>query len=131
MIIHHLAIWVRDLEKMKRFYTECLGGKAGSLYHNPHKRFTSYFISFREGARIELMHCPALSETPGIFPGPAPGWAHCAFLLKNKDEVDHLTRSLKEQKVKIAGEPRMTGDGYYESVVLDPEGNRIELLSIP
>jgi lactoylglutathione lyase len=123
--IEHVAVWVRDLERMRAFYVEQLGGTSGAGYHNPRTGFRSYFISFAEGARIELM-----SGVDGSGGGPAAavaGYAHVALSFGSREAVDALVRDLEQAGVVIAGRPRTTGDGYYEAVIQDPEGNRIEL----
>lgn len=125
--IEHAALWTPDLERACAFYEEYFGGEAGSRYHNETKRFTSYFLRFESGARLELMHTPAMAEA--VVPdGDAPqGYAHLAFSVGSEQAVDDLTERLRQDGYTIAGEPRRTGDGYYESVVLDPDGNRVEI----
>jgi lactoylglutathione lyase len=124
MIIEHVAIWVRDLEPMRAFYAEALGGVSGDLYENPATGFRSYFVSLAEGARIELMYRPALGPSST---GAAAGYAHIAVALGSRDAVDAAVAALRRLGVPIESEPRVTGDGYYEAVVLDPERNRVEL----
>lgn len=131
MHIHHLAIWVDDLEQAKHFYTLYFKGIASPKYHNEKKGFTSYFIRFEQGAELELMHMNGLDDCPALQRGHSLGLAHMAFGLENRQQVDALTEQLRVNGYTIAGEPRVTGDGYYESVVLDPEGNRLELVSQP
>lgn len=125
MKIEHLAIWVNDLEKMRQFYETYFGGKAGDMYFNPKKNFSSYFISFDSGARLELMQRPDIPQNTNA--GEAIGITHFAVSTGSEEQVDLLTEKLRSDGFVIAGEPRRTGDGYYESVVLDPEGNRIEI----
>jgi lactoylglutathione lyase len=123
--IEHVALWVRDLETMRAFYVERLGGTSGAPYHNPRTGFRSYFVSFSEGARLELM---SRSGAAPEAPGPATlGYAHVALALGSRDAVDRAVRDLESAGVAIAGRPRTTGDGYYEAVIEDPEGNRVEL----
>lgn len=126
MKIEHLAIWVNDLEGMREFYELYFGAKAGVKYDNPKKNFSSYFLEFAEGARLEIMQQPNIPAlgAPGI---EKMGLVHFAMSLGSKEKVSALTENLRENGLRIVGEPRTTGDGYYESVVLDPEGNRIEL----
>jgi len=124
MRLEHVALWVHDLERMRSFYVERLGGRSAERYHNPHTGFTSYFVSFDAGARVELMHGPDLVPRAGPA---AAGYAHVAFALGGRAEVDALVERLRAQGVEVASAPRVTGDGYYEAVVLDPEGNRLEL----
>lgn len=125
--IEHLALYVEDLEKMKSFYETYLLGKAGEKYHNPNKGFTSYFISWEEGARLELMHREDLPQKYDFDGEEKMGLTHLAISLGSALKVDFLTERLRVDGFEVVGEPRWTGDGYYESVVLDPEGNRLEL----
>ena len=127
MRIEHLAIWVKDLDAMKRFYVTYFDAVPGEMYHNPKKDFNSYFLSFKEGgSRLELMHRPdsAVRQNENI---EFMGITHFAISVGSKGKVDALTDRLRDSGFKIVGEPRTTGDGYYESVVLDPEKNRIEI----
>ena len=127
MKIEHLAIWVKDLEKMKAFYETYFGGKAGEKYHNPIKKFTSYFLSFEDGCRLELMHKPEIVEIQNELKQEFIGITHFAVSIGSKEKVDLLTEELRKGGYDVVGEPRTTGDGYYESVILDVEGNRIEI----
>ena len=126
MKIEHLAIWVKDLESMKDFYSKYFNAKAGELYHNPKKNFTSYFLSFDSGCRLELMHSPKIGGKDSSD-SVLHGLAHFAISVGSKSEVDVLTNALRQEGYKVVGEPRTTGDGYYESVVFDLEKNRIEI----
>jgi lactoylglutathione lyase len=125
MRIEHVALWTRDLEGLRAFYERYFGATAGARYYNPKKQFQSYFLSFEGGARIELMHSPQIEE-PGKA-GARLGYAHLAIALGSQEAVDALTARLRADGYPVLDGPRRTGDGYYESVVLDPEGNRIEL----
>jgi len=125
MRIEHIAIWVIDLETMRTFYETYFNAIAGEKYHNPTKEFTSYFLSFTDGARLELMHKPSITATTDNEVNT--GFIHFAMSVGSKEQVNVLTEKLREDGFTIAGEPRTTGDGYYESVVLDPEGNQIEI----
>lgn len=124
MKIEHAAIWVKDLEAMKAFYETYFNGKANSKYHNQAKEFESYFITFDEGARLEIMR-----KAGTVRPGEdkRTGWAHLAFSLGSRQAVDEMTARLQKDGYHLADGPRVTGDGYYESVFKDPEGNLIEL----
>ncbi|WP_187986586.1 VOC family protein [Listeria marthii] len=124
MKIEHVALWTTNLEKMKQFYSTYFGAIANDLYENKTKGFTSYFLSFASGARLEIM---SRTDVTNQLSGENLGWAHIAISTGTKEAVDELTEKLRQDGFEIAGEPRMTGDGYYESVVLDPEGNRIEI----
>jgi len=126
MKIEHIALWVEDLEKMKDFYLRFFDLTCNEKYTNPKKQFTSYFLSFPSGARIELMHKPNLFPQRQV-PEEGLGFTHFAISLGSKEKVDRLTEFIRESGFKVVGEPRTTGDGYYESVISDPEGNLIEL----
>lgn len=127
MKIEHLAIWVENLEAMKLFYEKYFNAKAGVKYHNPKKNFTSYFLSFEEGCRLELMNKPVVPSNQNDPLAEYIGIIHFAISVGSRDKVDDLTEELRKNGIQIVGEPRQTGDGYYESVVLDPENNRIEI----
>ena len=126
MRIDHLALWTYDLERIKIFYEKYFDAKAGEKYFNSGKNFESYFLSFHDGSRLEIM------QMPGIIPldrkeKQHTGLIHFAISVGDKAGVDKLTEKLRTDGYEIVGEPRVTGDGYYESVVLDPDGNRIEI----
>ena len=133
MKIEHIAIWVKDIDKVCEFYRKYFGGVVQSLYHNPTKQFTSRFVTFEDGSRLEIMHRPDI--TVGILNRDCMfhveqeylGYAHLSFSAGSKEEVDSLTQQMSNDGIQVVGQPRTTGDGYYESVVLDPEGNRVEV----
>ncbi|MEN0047309.1 MAG: VOC family protein [Bacteroidota bacterium] len=125
MHIEHLAIWVKDLETMKAFYEKYFQAKAGEQYHNSKRNFTSYFLSFEQGCRLELMKKPEIADK--LNEDQHLGIIHFAISVGSKEKVDNLTEELRNAAYSVVGEARTTGDGYYESVVLDPEGNRIEI----
>ncbi len=124
MTIEHIAIWTNQLEKLKNFYCQYFGATSGEKYYNPKKQFTSYFLSFSSGARLELMHKPGLIATEE---SPSVGLAHFAISLGSTEEVDRLTQELQQAGIHHVDGPRRTGDGYYESTFLDPDGNLIEI----
>ena len=127
MRIEHIALWTTDLERCKRFYASYFGAAAGANYVNPVKGFTSCFLSFSDGARIEVMTTTMLSPVV-IEPGAQRmGLTHIAISVGSARRVDELTRRLIDDGFPIVDGPRRTGDGYYESVALDPDGNRIEI----
>jgi len=129
MKIEHIAIWVDDIETMRSFYINYLEAVSGEKYFNPKKNYTSYFLSFEgSDARIELMHRPDIIEEVAKR-GFTKGMAHLAFSLGSKSKVDELTERLRADNYTVASEPRTTGDGYYESAILDPEGNYLELIA--
>lgn len=126
MNIAHIAIWVKDLERSKSFYVRYFNGKSNELYFNPKKNFKSYFISFDDGAQLELMHKPEI-PSQNNRENERMGLIHFAMSVGSKEKVDMLTKQIRTDGFNVIGEPRTTGDGYYESVVLDPEGNQIEI----
>ena len=162
MKIEHVAIWAKDIDKVCDFYRKYFNGEVQPLYHNPAKQFTSRFVTFESGARLEVMHRPDVG-TEAMFHVKRPqgecsahtcmgiaepqdvghevsqpfqaqheqgqhlGYAHLSFSVGSKEEVDRLTQKMSDDGIQIVGQPRTTGDGYYESVVLDPEGNRVEV----
>jgi lactoylglutathione lyase len=127
MRIEHVALWTTDLERSKRFYITYFNAKAGPGYVNQQKGFESCFLGFSDGARIELMTTTLLKPVL-IEPGAQRmGLTHFALSLGTEQLVDELTLRLKNDGYPVLDGPRRTGDGYYESVILDPDGNRIEI----
>jgi lactoylglutathione lyase len=126
MRIEHIAVWTDDLEKTKEFYVKYFGAKFGNKYENPSKGFSSYFLEFVDGARLELMRKETVTQGQP-YEVEQLGYAHMAFSLGSKAAVDQLTALLKQDGYPVLDGPRTTGDGYYESVVIDCSGNRIEL----
>lgn len=122
--IDHIGLWVKDLDAAADFYVSSLGATAGRRYHNPKTGFSSAFVTWGDGARLELMNLPDLAE-PGAT--VVYGYAHISLSLGSEAAVDELTARLASAGHPVLSGPRRTGDGYYESVVLDPEGNRVEL----
>ncbi len=112
MKIEHIAIWTLDLEKMKNFYLKFFALNSNEKYYNPKKKFSSYFLAFGYGTRIELMHKPDISE----FMEKSDlklGLAHLAISVGTREKVDSLTKNMREKRYEIIGEPRISGDGYY------------------
>lgn len=128
MKIEHIALWVTDLERMKRFYEKYFAAKSNEKYINPTKNFSSYFLSFDDGSRLELMHRPDIAANENDYQHQKTGIIHLAFSVGGKENVDALTEMLRNDGYNIVGEPRTSGDGYYESVVLDPESNIVEIV---
>lgn len=126
MHLEHAALWTHDLERLKTFYMDYFGATPSARYVNERRGFASYFLSFDSGARLEIMTLVELSASPSLS-GPTVGYAHVAFSLGSTEHVDALTRELRTAGYPVISPPRWTGDGYYESVVLDPDGNQIEL----
>jgi len=123
--IEHLAVWTAALEPMKDFYVGYFGARAGARYTNASTGFSSYFLTFSSGARLELMNAPGLAA--GSRGGLRAGLAHFAVALGGRKAVTALTEKMRRAGITVVSEPRVTGDGYFESVVLDPDGNRLEL----
>lgn len=124
MHIEHVALWVADLERSRAFYESYFGGLAGARYVNPRTGFASYFVTFDGSARLELMQ---RSDVTGVTSTEHIGWAHIAFSVGSREAVDALTERLRADGYTILSGPRTTGDGCYESVVLDPDGARVEI----
>ena len=125
MKIEHIALYVNDLEAARSFFTTYLGGKSNVGYHNPRTDFRSYFISFDDGARLELMTKPGMIDQDK--PLNRTGYAHIAFSVGSKERVDELTEELRKAGYAVVSGPRTTGDGYYESCIVAIEGNQIEI----
>ena len=124
MKIAHIAIWTEHLEELRDFYAAYFGAKSGEKYTNPAKGFESYMLSFGGECRLELMR---RTDIRGTVCTPQIGLAHFAFECTNREEVCALTERLRADGHRIAGEPRTTGDGFFESVVEDPDGNLVEI----
>lgn len=127
MQIEHIAIWTKQLEVLKAFYIQYFNATANDKYINHSKGFSSYFLSFESGARLELMEMEGIPESKDDLYDQSTGLIHFAFSLGSESAVDQLTSRLMEDGYEKLDGPRRTGDGYYESCILDPDGNRIEL----
>jgi lactoylglutathione lyase len=125
--IEHVAMWVTDLDAMCAFYAEAFGAAVGPLYENPRHGFTSRFLTLASGARLEFMTSRELEPVTHEPGAQRMGLTHLALALGSEAAVDELTARLHAQGAPVLDGPRWTGDGYYESVILDPEGNRLEL----
>ena len=127
MKFEHIAVWVEDLEAMKDFYTGYFGMNCSDKYVNAKKEYSSYFLSFSNSeTRLEIMCRPDISEYVGNK-GLTNGLTHMSISVGSKEKVNELTEIIRHDGFLVTGEPRTTGDGYYESVVLDPEGNYVEI----
>jgi len=124
MKIHHIAIWTFRLEELREFYIRYFNGTSNEKYINPKKGFESYFIYFDDGAALELMSRTDVQNTP--IEENKLGLTHFALSFQSKEDVLRTTEQLRSDGDTIAGEPRTSGDGYFESVILDPDGNRVE-----
>jgi lactoylglutathione lyase len=131
MTLEHVAIWTDDLELLKDFYVKYFNGIANSKYTNESKRFQSYFLSFKSGARLELMSMPSIPDnTNDRVTKQHKGIIHLAFGVNTISEVDQKAIELKADGFPILSGPRKTGDGYYEFETLDPDNNRLEVTCI-
>ncbi len=125
MRISHVAMWVKDIENIKNFYMKYFNCKCNEKYINDKKGFQSYFLSFEDNSKLEIMNIndiEELNKENNFY-----GFAHIAISVGSKDKVDSLTKILENDGYIVASNPRTTGDGYYESVILDPENNKIEI----
>ena len=127
MKLEHVAVWTKDLERLRQFYVKYFGAASNAKYVNAKKQFESYFLSFQTGARLEIMYSPGIQDLPSEKQIQHTGYVHIAFALGSKDQVDALTSRLQSDGYQLLDGPRYTGDGYYESSFLDPDGNPIEL----
>jgi len=125
MKIEHIAMYVNDLEAARKFFVDYLGGHSNNGYHNKTTGFRSYFISFDDGARLEIMSKPEMVDAEKVV--DRTGYMHIAFSVGSKEKVDKLTEQLRFAGYQIISGPRTTGDGYYESCILAIEGNQIEI----
>ncbi len=125
MKIEHIAMYVTDLERAKEFFETYFGAKSNSGYHNKTTDFRSYFLSFDDGARIEIMKKPDMDDADKTL--TRTGYIHIAFSVGSRERVDALTAQLKQDGYEVVSGPRTTGDGYYESCIIGVEGNQIEI----
>lgn len=125
MMIEHIAMYVNDLEAARDFFVKYLGGRSDYGYHNKTTDFRSFFISFDDGVRLEIMTKPELQDQDK--PLNRTGYAHIAFSVGSREKVDELTGRLAADGYEVVNGPRVTGDGYYESCIVVIEGNQIEI----
>ena len=125
MRIEHIAMYVNDLEGARAFFEKYLGAEPGDMYHNVKTGFRSYFLTFDDGARLEIMNKPKMEDPEKML--NRTGLIHIAFSVGSKEKVDGLTRQLENDGYEVVSGPRTTGDGYYESCVIGIEGNQIEI----
>ena len=125
MKIEHIAMYVNDLEAARTFFIKYFGAVSNSGYHNVNTGFSSYFLSFEDGARLEIMNRPQMADSAKEV--DRTGFVHIAFSVGSAAEVDRMTAQFRADGFKVLSGPRTTGDGYYESCIVDLEGNQIEL----
>ena len=125
MKIEHIALYVNKLEETRDFFIKYFKGQSNELYHNKNTGFRSYFISFDDGSRLEIMNKPDMTDSKKYL--NRTGYVHIAFSVGSKEQVDELTLRLKNDGYEVISEPRITGDRYYESYIVAIEGNQIEI----
>jgi lactoylglutathione lyase len=128
MRIDHIALWSNNIETLKEFYCKYFNAWPNQKYVNVNKQFQSYFLSFTDGSRLELMQMPEIPENLNDTAIQHQGFIHIAIAVGNEQQVVDLTNRMKNDGYEIVSEPRRTGDGYFESCVLDPDRNRIEII---
>jgi lactoylglutathione lyase len=124
MRIEHVGLWVSDIDRVAAFYAKYFEARVGALYRNPRKGFESRFLDFATGARLEIMKRADVTERPTV---ELLGFAHVALTVGDEARVDALAARFAADGLAPESGPRRTGDGYYECVVRDPEGNRVEI----
>lgn len=125
MKIDHIAMYVNDLEGTRKFFEQYMGAISNNLYHNEKTGFKSYFLTFEDGARLEIMNKPEMDDASKSL--QRTGFIHIAFSVGSREKVDLLTAQMKKDGYHVISGPRVTGDGYYESCIVDIEGNQIEI----
>lgn len=125
MGIEHVAMYVNDLEAAREFFEKYFSAQSNDLYHNKTTDFRSYFLTFDQGSRLEIMTKPGMEDAEKSL--ARTGLIHVAFQVGSKEKVDELTNQLREDGYEVVSGPRTTGDGYYESCVVALEGNQIEI----
>lgn len=129
MRIEHLAVWTYNLEGMRNFYMHYFDASSTEIYYNHSREFRSYFLTFDGECRLEIMEMPNVGKSKNDPQKHYTGLNHFAIKVGSKTEVDRLTETIRDDGFQVVGEPRTTGDGYYESVILDPDGNRVEIVA--
>ena len=127
MNLDHVAIYTKDLERLKDFYSKYFSGKANRKYYNEKTGLQTYFISFAGGARLEIMMKPDTATIDKSL--HTTGLTHISFSVDSKEKVDELTHALVKDDYVLKSAPRVTGDGYYESCILDPDSNEVEIMA--
>lgn len=123
--IEHIAMYVNNLEGAKEFFEKYFNAKSNEKYHNIKTGFQSYSLVFNGGARLEIMSKPNVADADKAL--TKTGYAHLAFSVGSRENVDNLTAQLKSDGYSVISGPRVTGDGYYESCVSGYENNQIEI----
>ena len=131
MKLGHIALWTTELERLRSFYETYFGAQANDKYVNPTRKFSSYFLTFGGDASLEIMHMPDVQPRPCARDFTSIGLTHLAFNVEHKAEVDRLAERLQTDGYDLEKAPRMTGDGFYECAVYDPDGNIVEIAHTP
>ena len=129
MRIEHLAIWTYNLEGLRNFYMHYFDASSSDTYHNHSREFRSYFLSFDGECRLEIMEMPNIPKSKNDPIKQFSGLIHFAIQVGSISRVKEVTELLRKDGFKVISEPRVTGGGYYESVILDPDGNRVEIMA--
>ena len=129
MKMHHVAVYVRDLERTRAYYEKYFGAESNEMYHNKKTGLKTFFLSFESGCKVEIMSRPGVVDRD--YSIEQTGYLHLAFIVGDKNSVDALTDRIRNDGYAVYSEPRVTGDGYYESNVADPDGNYVEIIMNP
>ncbi|MCG6189035.1 VOC family protein [Maribellus maritimus] len=129
MKIEHIALWTSNLEGMRSFYMHYFDASSNEIYYNHSKGYRSYFLSFDGDCRLEIMEMPGIPKSKNDPIKQFSGLIHFAIKVNSRTDVNKLTSMLREDGFKVVSKPRTTGDGHYESVILDPDGNRVEIVA--
>lgn len=129
MKIEHVAIWTYNLEGLQNFYMHYFDASSNEIYYNHSKGFRSYFLSFNGDCRLEIMEMSGIPHSKNNSVKQFTGLIHFAFKVGSRSEVDQITNEIRKDGFKVVREPSVTGDGCYESVILDPDGNRVEIVA--
>lgn len=125
MKIEHIAMYVNEIEEMRNFFVRYFGAASNDGYYNQTTEFKSYFLEFDDGSRLEIMNRPGMSDDEKRI--LRTGYIHVAFSVGSKEKVDSITEQLRIDGYDVISGPRTTGDGYYESCIIGPEGNQVEI----
>lgn len=124
--LHHIAMYVIDLDGAKAFFQKYFDALPNKLYHNSKTGLRTYFLSFPDGGELEIMQHPQVQISNN--PIHRSGLIHLAVKVGSREKVNLLTARFAEDGYKILSGPRITGDGYYESSIIGFEGNLIEII---